>query len=621
MEEISTKEFNDSKKPDIKIAKRHAEEFILLDAAGKPIPFCNSSPSDIGTGNLGLEMYFVFLKQMILLFSIMTVFAIPVVIVNYLGGYLNNMEKTSPFEGSTIANQQGTLSDIRGDDENSKKDKIYMYVTVFMDLGYSIAYIAVLLVFECYNKRRINMNKNANVRDFSVMVELAPGISSTEEELKGFFEKYGPIHECIIPKYYGRVLKRYLKYMELEKRLIIELKDSNPDNEETIKAIEAKREELLEDIKNNPDKDDGKLKAFIIFETIRSKQECLSDYSKRWLVRTSDAHNRRIKFKTTPSKVTQAPEPIEIFWQNFGEKRWWWKTAIIYIVLTFTLLVSLLIISIVEYYANRLPTYSMCIKGDYILGEGGRNGTEGLEPGNEKHVLCFCGGISETDIINNPEYKEFCSNYKNYFVGIWLLRFLGMGAVSLINTLLKYTIMGLIKLDNYVDNTSEETAKFRMLSIFQTINICCVIFIANLDLSYLSVFRFIHEHFPGGKYLFKGLHPSFTRFWYIKVGMSIFVLKATNIIWPQILNIAFMVPICELKRAIFGPRQKFQKEMNKCYEKLNTNLWDRYAGAIANTCFTLMFCGGIPLLIPFHALFFLSHYWIDKAISIVVYNS
>jgi hypothetical protein len=545
----------------------------------------------------------------------MTIFVIPVVIVNYLGGYLNNVEKTSPFKGSTIANQQGTLSDIRGNDEDSKKDKAYMYVTVFMDLAYSIAYLAMLFVFECYNRRRINMSKNVNVGDFAVMVELAPGITSTEEELKGFFEKYGPIHECIIPKYYGRVLKRYLKYMELEKRFIVELKDLTTENAEIIETIKDKRREILEDIKSNPDNDDGKLKAFIIFETIRSKQECLSDYSKRWLVRTSEAHNRRIKFKSTPSKVNPAPEPIEIFWQNFGEKRYKWKTVIIYTVLTFTLLITLLIISIVEYYQNRLPTYSMCIKQNYILGEGGREGTKGLEADNQEHVLCFCGGIAEREIIDNPQYAAFCSNYRSYFVGIWLLRFLGMGAVSLINTLLKYTIMGLIKLDNYMDNTSEETTKFKMLSIFQTINMCCIIFIANLDLSYLSVFQYIHEHFPGGKYLFKGLHPNFTRFWYIKVGMSIFVLKAVNIIWPQILNIVFMVPICELKRAIFGPRQKFQKDMNRCYEKLNTNLWDRYAGAIANTFFSLMFCAGIPLLIPLHALYFLSQYWIDKAIS------
>lgn len=612
MNETSIKELNGSIDPNIEVAKKHGEEYILLNREGNPIPVCSSTPSDLGSGGLGLELYFVFLKQMILMFTIMTVFAIPVVIVNYLGGYLNDIEKTSPFEGSTIANQQGTLPDLR-DNVISKSDRAYMYVTVFMDVAYCVAFVVVLALFECYNKKRINRSKNVNVSDFAVMIELAEGITSTEEELKGFFEKYGPIHECIIPKYYGRALKRYLTYMDLEKKLIVELKNPEGENARLVDAIREKRKEILEDIKSNPDSDDGKLKAFIIFETLRSKQECLKDYSKRWLVRTSEAHSRRIKFKSTPSKVNPAPEPIEIFWEKFGEKRYKWKTAIIYVVLAFTLLISLLIISIVEYYENRLPTYSMCIKEDYIRVEGGRNGTEGLEPENESHVLCFCGGLEEKEIKKNESYKSFCANYWNYFVGIWILRFLGMGAVSLVNTLLKYTIMWLIKLDTYVDNTSEEHAKFRMLSIFQTINMCGIIFIANLDLSYLSAFKYIHEHFPGGKYLFNGLHPNFTRFWYIKVGMSIFILKAVGIIWPQILNILFMVPICALKRAVFGPRQKFQKDMNRCYEKLNTNLWDRYASGISNTFFTLMFCAGIPLLIPFHALFFLSMYWIDKA--------
>ncbi len=150
------------------------------------------------------------------------------------------------------------------------------------------------------------------------------------------------------------------------------------------------------------------------------------------------------------------------------------------------------------------------------------------------------------------------------------------------------------------------------LFISQVINTCAIIMIANLDLSDVSFIDYIHQNVPGGKYLFTGLYPDFTRFWYVKVGMSLLVLKAIGVIWPQILSIVFMVPVCALKRVWCAHKAVIQVDMNKYYEGLNINLWDRYASALSGTVYTLMFCPGIPLLLPLQALGLLSQYWIDK---------
>ena len=97
-------------------------------------------------------------------------------------------------------------------------------------------------------------------------------------------------------------------------------------------------------------------------------------------------------------------------------------------------------------------------------------------------------------------------------------------------------------------------------------------------------------------------------------------MKGLNIIWPQILSIIFMVPACAFKRYLFGKKQVIQRDMDKCYEKLNTHLWDRYASALSNICYTLMFSSGMPLLYILQSLFHLVQYWIDKVLSSFLLN-
>eukprot|EP00830_Metopus_es_P004203 TRINITY_DN13884_c0_g1_i1.p1 TRINITY_DN13884_c0_g1~~TRINITY_DN13884_c0_g1_i1.p1 ORF type:complete len:239 (+),score=23.61 TRINITY_DN13884_c0_g1_i1:235-951(+) len=176
--------------------------------------------------------------------------------------------------------------------------------------------------------------------------------------------------------------------------------------------------------------------------------------------------------------------------------------------------------------------------------------------------------------------------------------------------------MGFAKLEHYITNTAEELSKMVKLFASQSINMTFIIFIANLNLSQIDFINYIQDNFPLGRYFFNGLHPDFTRFWYVKVGMAILVLKSINIIWPQILSLVFMVPACVLRRVCCSKKAVFQLEINKYYEGVNINLWDRYASAMSNSFFALTFSPGIPLLLPLQALFLLFQYWIDKILFI-----
>lgn len=140
-----------------------------------------------------------------------------------------------------------------------------------------------------------------------------------------------------------------------------------------------------------------------------------------------------------------------------------------------------------------------------------------------------------------------------------------------------------------------------------------------MNLSHIGFIKYIQDNIPGGRYLFNGLHPNFSRLFYIKAGMGILVVKALKIVWPQILSIVFMVPYWALKRFLCSKNQLFQSDLLKYSEKLHTNLWDRYASTLTSVFYTLMFCPGIPLVIPLQAAFIFSQYWFDKTLCIFIY--
>eukprot|EP00826_Nyctotherus_ovalis_P040444 TRINITY_DN3991_c0_g4_i3.p1 TRINITY_DN3991_c0_g4~~TRINITY_DN3991_c0_g4_i3.p1 ORF type:complete len:457 (+),score=122.02 TRINITY_DN3991_c0_g4_i3:301-1671(+) len=435
---------HDDTHPDINKAKQHLEDFVLKNPEGTPLSIWKSTPADLGAAGPGFELYFVFLKQMILLFTILTVACLPVMILNFTGGYLHKVETTSPFESSTLGNQESLPDKLLDSDDpraTISNHKRKMHMTMFIDMAYVILYIVLVTLFQCYSYKRARTTRNVIVSDFSILVELQKGVAATEEELRSFFEKYGPVHESCIPKYYGKVLKRYMKFNAIEKELFTEMRKSrNQDNADKLDKIRTKRFEFLEKLKAEPDNSNYSVKAFIIFETIKSRDACLNDYARSERFDGLKKQPQRLRFKNSPIIVQNAADPREMKWESFGEKIIHWKSVLIYIILLYSSVIALVIISIVEYYEIRLPTYKKCIA---TLSLPENNPTlENLDKNNQTHVMCFCGGYSEEEIKDKSDYDEFCTNYSTYFFMIWILRFCGIGVVALLDKIVKDSLIG-----------------------------------------------------------------------------------------------------------------------------------------------------------------------------------
>ena len=177
------------------------------------------------------------------------------------------------------------------------------------------------------------------------------------------------------------------------------------------------------------------------FGVLGPRDACLRDYAHNKILTRLKNQSQRLKFKNSAIKVKNAPDPGEILWHSFGEKYGHWKSIIIYIILLYASIICLIIMSIVEYYEMRLPTYTKCVVTK-SLPEQNEN-LDNLDKNNETNVICFCGGISEEEIESREDYTDFCENYNTYFFLVWIIRLTAMGIISLIEKIVKDSLIGI----------------------------------------------------------------------------------------------------------------------------------------------------------------------------------
>ena len=190
-------------------AKKHGDNYMLHDAIGRPLSVFSSSPADFGENGIGLEMYLVYMKQMIWLFAILSIIASPVLVINYMGAYLNTAQSVGPWVDSTIANQKGIpvfTTNITDAEAAIQNQEVTMFTTISLDLLYSLAFLIIIYIIAGYNSKRIENSTNVMPGDYAIQLNINQGSFTDEESISNLFSKFGVIHECVIPAWFGRKL-------------------------------------------------------------------------------------------------------------------------------------------------------------------------------------------------------------------------------------------------------------------------------------------------------------------------------------------------------------------------------------------------------------------------------
>ena len=126
-------------------------------------------------------------------------------------------------------------------------------------------------------------------------------------------------------------------------------------------------------------------------------------------------------------------------------------------------------------------------------------------------------------------------------------------------------------------------------------------------------------HIFGVTGLLDGDHQDFTRSWYAKAGASMTTIMLIEVFLTHIVTL-FVVLIwwpCHRHRIRLQNRGKLgtavmQSQLN---EALGAPEWDvagRFATVLNTLMITLLYCGGLPLLMPIAFVSFFVSYWMDK---------
>ena len=100
--------------PDLDKAIRFKRENSLCNPDSMPFPVCSTTPKNIGSYSIGLELYFLFLKQMMLLFFLVSLISACPIYVNYQGDYF---EVKDPIDASAAVSLGNLKSDTDHEDD------------------------------------------------------------------------------------------------------------------------------------------------------------------------------------------------------------------------------------------------------------------------------------------------------------------------------------------------------------------------------------------------------------------------------------------------------------------------------------------------------------------------
>lgn len=118
----------------------------------------------------------------------------------------------------------------------------------------------------------------------------------------------------------------------------------------------------------------------------------------------------------------------------------------------------------------------------------------------------------------------------------------------------------------------------------------------------------------------QGPFPSFLPRWFSSVGIGIAITMASNIVVPNIDPVTRFLCLQPWARRSAVRNSIDQKSLNEGIKPPPFSFSSRYP-LFLNTIFvTLMYSGGIPLLIPFAAVFFVVSYNIDKCTVLRLYS-
>ena len=188
------------------------------DGTYSKYPICSTSLESLRKYGMGLQLYFLFLKQLGLLFFVISLLSVWPMIENYNGKGFGSTFQNQRFIYFSLANQEGVdkyETDLEKAENMIETTEKNLQNTWPLDFIYCIAFLVFVLYYNWLSRRTIEkaVGKNYNIEDFTVEVKGFPPFI-TKTQIFDHFSAYGEVAEVYMSKIYEGKLQNYKKIYE-----------------------------------------------------------------------------------------------------------------------------------------------------------------------------------------------------------------------------------------------------------------------------------------------------------------------------------------------------------------------------------------------------------------------
>lgn len=592
-------------------------------------PIISTPLSTLGEFGVGIELYFVLLKHLGILFFIISIISAMPIYLNSQGGYYDEGDIKYFFDEWTIGNQEGlksTETDMQ--EAEDLKDTIDMnhLMIILPDIAYTTIFIIFLIVYR-FNSSSIvrkNLKYNVTAADYAVEVKGFPRAIVDPKEVKDHFSKFGEVVEVSLARRYNGLLRKYKTRAEYTYKLSVE-RTLATDGKTTKKMkyyenLIRKFDKEICEKENKSDKTHDELpvdRAYVIFNEVRHMKACLKAYSDaNRCCRRRKFQPDHLKFQSKyPLKVIQAVEPDNILWENLEVGRFnrFWRMIFVVAITLIVMVGSIAIIYYLKSIESEIPTDEDCrlLDVDYNLSLD-----EAEDQLEDDQIFCYCKKKNYDDIVTDSDLLDFCEDFIEDYTSALGIRLAAAFGVIVVNFMLRIILRLLSQFERSSSINKEQRKTMIKVFVAIFINTAIITLIVNADFRDLEFTKDLAFR----KYLFNGDYDDFDRTWYLKVGSTFVIMMFMSTLSPHIFFLILSYPINACKRRYGWKKYKTQHEINSVFLGPEFDRAGKTAQILSVVFICFLYSGGMPILniLCFCTMFIL--FWVDKILILRYYR-
>ncbi|CAK9042922.1 unnamed protein product [Durusdinium trenchii] len=441
------------------------------------------------------------------------------------------------------------------------------------------------------------------------------------------------IEEIVLVRDYKGRLHELTERAKLEISVGIAKAHAKGKPSKSVDKLEAKLAKLNEKLASKLDGEDllPVVRAYVILSNTEDVQNLLFDYrfAKYKLFRCCQFRSRR--FEGTAIRVTRAPQPTDIIWENqdIGFYNRLLRQIAVFLIFFIILSISIAFIYLTTVASKATSKTQVSYLGvpecdpvDQIVDLEGKeqykclvqvaaNWTIDYATSEGGDILsCWCTAQGYEALISNSALRNAC--------GPWFLELatsIGIATgssviVTVINLILQLVITYLAEFERPLSHTALNSSMIQKAFWAQTLNTGFVLFVVNYFAP--EALRNLVLAIPGvGFLLFRGPFAEITRGWYAVVGVTLVTNMVINAFVPASVTIAKMF-VTSFMRCCKRGRVAHQAELIELYTNPEFDIKQKYAQLLTTIFVTVIYGSGLPLLYFLAAVFMFMQFWADK---------